>query len=72
MQWTHLLPQMPRLVYQALTDRTHEDRMYAELHALRVETQRCNRLLLFGVVGIVAVAAIALWIFFGLKLPGRG
>ena len=70
-QWTHLLPQMPRLVFQALTDHTHRDRMYAELHALRIETQRRNRLLAIAVVSIAVLAAIALWIFFGFQIPGR-
>ena len=71
-QWVHLVPQLPRLVHQALTDRSYQERIHAELHALRVETQRRNRLLRFGVVSLVALATIALWIFLGFGLPGRG
>ncbi|MGE5338409.1 MAG: AarF/UbiB family protein, partial [Gemmatimonadota bacterium] len=70
-QWSHLLPQLPRLVHQALIDTTHRDRMYAELHALRLETQRRNRLLLIGVTCMAALALVAAWLFFGFPLPGR-
>jgi ubiquinone biosynthesis protein len=70
-QWSHLLPQLPRLVHQALTDTTHRDRMYAELHALRLETQRRNRLLLIAVTCIGALALMAAWAFFGFPLPGH-
>ena len=70
-QWSHLLPQLPRLVHHALTDTTNYDRIHAELRRLRQETQRRNRLLLIGVTCIAAVALMAAWAFFGFALPGR-
>ncbi len=70
-QWSHLLPQLPRLMHQALTDSSHHDRMYAELRALRQETQRRNRLLLIGVTCLAAFALMLAWSFFGFRLPGR-
>jgi len=70
-QWSHLLPQLPRLVHQALTDTTHRDRMYAELRALRLETQRRNRLMLIVVTCAGALTLMAAWAFFGFALPGR-
>ncbi len=70
-QWSHLLPQLPRLFHQALTDTTHRDRMYAELRAMRLETQRRSRLLLIGVTCVAALALMFAWVFFGFPLPGR-
>jgi len=70
-QWTHLLPQLPRLVHTALTDTTHRDRVYEELRLLRLETQRRNRLLLIAVTCLAAVALMIAWAFFGFDLPGR-
>jgi ubiquinone biosynthesis protein len=70
-QWSHLLPQLPRLLHQALTDHTHHERLLAEMRKLRQETERRNRLLLVGVTGLAALAAMAAWAFFGIALPGR-
>jgi ubiquinone biosynthesis protein len=70
-QWTHLLPQLPRLVHQALADPSRQDRMLAELRRLRRETERRNRLLLIGVTALAALAIMAAWAFLGVPLPGR-
>jgi ubiquinone biosynthesis protein len=70
-QWSHLLPQLPRLLHQALADTSHRDRLLAELRRLRQETQRRNRLLLIGVTSAAALAIMAAWAFFGMPLPGR-
>jgi ubiquinone biosynthesis protein len=70
-QWSHLLPQLPRLLHQALADTTRQDRALAELRRLRQETERRNRLLLVGVTSVAALAIMAAWAFFGMPLPGR-
>jgi ubiquinone biosynthesis protein len=70
-QWSHLLPQLPRLVHQALADTSRQDRMLAELRRLRRETERRNRLLLIGVTALAALAIMAAWAFLGIALPGR-
>jgi ubiquinone biosynthesis protein len=71
-QWAHLLPQMPRLVYQTLTDRgAHDDRVYAELRALRREARERNRWLVIAAACIALIALIAAWLFLGLPLPRR-
>lgn len=70
-QWTHLLPQLPRLLHQALTDTGRDDRLLAEVRRLRQETQRRNRLLLVGVTCLGAIVIMFAWMFIGMPLPGR-
>jgi len=69
-QWSHLLPQLPRLLHQALADTSHQDRLLAELRRLRQETQRRNRLLLIGVTSAAALAIMAAWPFSACRFPG--
>lgn len=71
-QWTQLLPQLPRLMHQALTEAPERhDRLVAELRRFRRETERRNRLLLVGVTCVGALALMAAWAFLGFALPGR-
>ncbi len=70
-QWSHLLPQLPRLLHQALTDTGRDDRLLAEVRRLRQETQRRNRLLLVGVTCLAALVIMLAWMFIGMPLPGR-
>jgi len=70
-QWSHLLPQLPRLVHQALADTSRQDRMLGELRRLRQESERRNRLLLIAVTALAALAIMAAWAFLGIALPGR-
>ena len=70
-QWSHLLPQLPRLIHQALADTSRQDRVLAELRRLRQQTERRNRLLLIGVTALGALAIMAAWAFLGIPLPGR-
>ncbi len=70
-QWSHLLPQLPRLLHQALADTSRHDKVLAELRRLRQETERRNRLLLIGVTALGALAIMAAWAFLGIALPGR-
>ncbi len=70
-QWTHLLPQLPRLLHQALSDTTRQERTLSELRRLRQEAERRNRLLLIGATALAALAIMAAWAFLGIPLPGR-
>ena len=71
-QWAQFLPQMPRLVHQALVEGpAREQRLLRELRRLRAETAYRNRLLLVGVTCAVAIAGMAAWAFLGFPLPGR-
>ncbi len=70
-QWGHLLPQLPRLVHQALTDTSRHDAVLAELRRLQRESARRNRLLLLVVTFAGAVSLMVAWAFFGVPLPGR-
>jgi ubiquinone biosynthesis protein len=70
-QWSHLLPQLPRLLHQALTDTSRGDRLLAEMRRLRQETERRNRLLLVGITCLGALVVMLAWMFIGMPLPGR-
>jgi ubiquinone biosynthesis protein len=70
-QWSHLLPQLPRLLHQTLTDTGRDERLLAEIRKLRQETQRRNRLLLVGVTCLGALVIMLAWMFIGMPLPGR-
>ena len=64
MQWSFLLPQLPRLVHGALTRHQDADRLIGEVRALRREQQLTNRwyaaatLLLMIVVGLAGWAVL--------------
>lgn len=71
-QWAEWLPQLPRLVHQALTEAPQRDaRIHAELRRLRHEAERRNGLLLIGATGVAALALMIAWAFFNFPLPGR-
>jgi ubiquinone biosynthesis protein len=70
-QWSQLLPQLPRLVHQALTDTSRQEAILREVRQLRYETARRNRLILIGVTCFVALVFMLAWAFFGMPLPGR-
>jgi ubiquinone biosynthesis protein len=70
-QWSQLLPQLPRLVHQALTDTSRQEAILREVKQLRRETTRRNRLILIGVTCFVALVFMLAWTFFGMPLPGR-
>ena len=71
-QWAEWLPQLPRLVHQALVDAPQRDaQIHAELRRLRHEAERRNRLLLVGATGLAALALMIAWVFFNFPLPGR-
>jgi ubiquinone biosynthesis protein len=70
--WSEWLPQLPRLLHQALVEAPQRDAaLQAELRRLRLEAERRNRLLLVGATALVAAAAMLAWIFLGFALPGR-
>jgi ubiquinone biosynthesis protein len=71
-QWSQLLPQLPRLLHQALTDTSRHEALLNELRQLRRETARRNRLVLIGVTCFLALVLMVAWAFFGVPLPGRG
>jgi ubiquinone biosynthesis protein len=61
MQWTFLLPQLPRLVHGALTRHQDADRLIDEVRALRREQRLTNRWYAVATVLLVIVVAIAGW-----------
>jgi ubiquinone biosynthesis protein len=70
-RWAQVLPQLPRLVHQALTDTTRQDAMLRELRQLRKDNARRNRLLLACVTSLAAMVVMLAWVFLGFGLPGR-
>ncbi|HUL67930.1 MAG TPA: ubiquinone biosynthesis regulatory protein kinase UbiB [Burkholderiaceae bacterium] len=70
-QWSRLLPQLPRLVHQALTDTSRQEAIVREVRQLRSETSWRNSLLLVAVACFLALVLMIAWLFFGLPLPGR-
>jgi ubiquinone biosynthesis protein len=70
-QWSQLLPQLPRLVHQALTDTSRQEAILREVRQLRRETLQRNRLLLVGVTCFLVLVVMIAWVFFGMPLPGR-
>jgi ubiquinone biosynthesis protein len=61
MQWTFLLPQLPRLVHGALTRHQDADRLIDEVRALRREQRLTNRWYAVATVLLLIVVAIAGW-----------
>ncbi len=71
-QWAEWLPQVPRLVHQALVGLPVRDaRLRAELKQLRLKSARRNRWLQLGVGTLGVLVLMMAWVFFGLPLPGR-
>ena len=52
MQWTYLLPQLPRLMHTALTRHRDADRLIDEVRMLRREQQRDEQLVRRGDVSV--------------------
>ncbi len=61
MQWTFLLPQLPRLVHGALTRHQDADRLIDEVRALRREQRLTNRWYAVATVLLLIVVGIAGW-----------
>ena len=61
MQWTFLLPQLPRLVHGALTRHRDADRLIEEVRALRREQRLTNRWYAVATVLLLIVVGIAGW-----------
>jgi ubiquinone biosynthesis protein len=68
-QWSRLLPQLPRLAVNALTAVESQERVLAELAALRRVSAQRNRLLLAAVSLLAALVLMFGWVFLGLRLP---
>jgi hypothetical protein len=61
MQWSFLLPQLPRLVHGALTRHQDADRLIDEVRALRREQQLTNRWYAAATVLLMIVVGLAGW-----------
>jgi ubiquinone biosynthesis protein len=61
MQWSFLLPQLPRLVHGALTRHRDADRLIDEVRALRREQQLTNRWYAAATVLLMIVVGLAGW-----------
>ncbi len=61
MQWSFLLPQLPRLVHGALTRHQDADRLIDEVRALRREQRLTNRWYAAATALLVIVVALAGW-----------
>jgi ubiquinone biosynthesis protein len=61
MQWSFLLPQLPRLVHGALTRHQDADRLIDEVRALRREQRLTNRWYAAATVLLMIVVGLAGW-----------
>jgi ubiquinone biosynthesis protein len=61
MQWSYLLPQLPRLLHSALTRHSEADRLIEEVRELRREQRITNRWYAVATVLLVVVVALAGW-----------
>ena len=61
LQWSFLLPQLPRLVHGALTRHQDADRLIDEVRALRREQQMTNRWYAAATVLLLVVVGLAGW-----------
>jgi ubiquinone biosynthesis protein len=61
MQWSYLLPQLPRLMHSALTRHSEADRLIEEVRELRREQRITNRWYAAATVLLVVVVALAGW-----------
>jgi ubiquinone biosynthesis protein len=64
LQWSFLLPQLPRLVHGALTRHQDADRLIDEVRALRREQQLTNRWYAAATALLLIVVALAAWAVF--------
>ncbi len=68
-QWSRLMPQVPRLVANALLAVEGQDRILSELAQLRRATELRNRLMALGVAMLGAIALMFGWAFLGFPFP---
>jgi ubiquinone biosynthesis protein len=68
-QWSRLLPQLPRLVTQALQAVEAQERVLAELTELRNAHLRRNQWLAAAVALLAAIVLMLGWAFLGFRLP---
>jgi ubiquinone biosynthesis protein len=61
LQWSYLLPQLPRLMHGALTRHSEADRLIEEVRELRREQRVTNRWYAVATVLLVIVVALAGW-----------
>jgi ubiquinone biosynthesis protein len=61
LQWSYLLPQLPRLLHSALTRHSEADRLIEEVRELRREQRITNRWYAVATVLLVVVVALAGW-----------
>ena len=61
LQWSFLLPQLPRLMHSALTRQSDGDRLIDEVRALRREQQLTNRWYAVATGLLTIVVALAAW-----------
>jgi len=61
LQWSYLLPQLPRLMHSALTRHSEADRLIEEVRELRHEQRMTNRWYAAATVLLVIVVALAGW-----------
>ncbi len=61
MQWSYLLPQLPRLVHAALTRHRDADRLIDEVRLLRSEQRVTNRWYAAATLLLLVVVALAGW-----------
>jgi ubiquinone biosynthesis protein len=61
MQWSYLLPQLPRLMHGALTRHSEADRLIEEVRELRREQRVTNRWYAVATLLLVIVVALAGW-----------
>ena len=61
MQWSFLLPQLPRLLHGALTRHNDADRLIEEVRQLRHEQRLTNRWYAAATALLVVVVGLALW-----------
>jgi len=61
LQWSYLLPQLPRLMHGALTRHSEADRLIEEVRELRREQRVTNRWYAVATVLLVIVVGLAAW-----------
>ncbi len=61
LQWSYLLPQLPRLMHGALTRHSEADRLIEEVRELRHEQRVTNRWYAVATALLVVVVGLAAW-----------
>jgi ubiquinone biosynthesis protein len=67
--WSQTLPQLPRLLHDALAREDQAPAILAELQRLRRAQERSSHLLVSATIALVALAAMGAWYLIGLPLP---